>query len=88
MPRKHKPKTRIHLGYARFEVKRFPTGILSALPIVKHEIRLANTGRDYSKAKNNTTSRCIRTRSDNVLRAAISKSKILGPQGLARGQGG
>lgn len=58
--RARRPKTRRHLAYAMVEVKRFPNGILSALPIVKREPRLVNWGKDYSKAANNTTSRCLR----------------------------
>ena len=88
MPRKHKPKTRRHLAYGLVEKTRFPQGLVSASPIVKRERVLVNTGRDWAGAKNNSTSRCIRTRSDNVLQAAIAKSRILGPKGLARRQDG
>lgn len=87
MPRQHKPKTRRHLCIALVEVQRFPNGILSALPITKKERRLMNvadvtkpgrTPRRVPAMQNNTTSRCIRTRSANVLKAAIAKSKLLG----------
>lgn len=97
MPRQRKPKTRRHLCIAKVEVKRFPNGVLSALPITRTELRLMNTAdvtkpgrpeRRQPAMQNNTTSRCIRMRSANVLKAAIAKSKILGPQGLARRQGG
>lgn len=97
MPRQRKPKTRRHLCIALVEVSRFPNGILSALPIKKKERRLMNTAdvtkpgrpeRRQPAMLNNTTSRCIRTRSANVLQAAIAKSKILGPNGLARRQAG
>lgn len=62
-----KTKTRFHLAYRKFRINRFPNGLLSHLPISRTEVRLVNTGEDYSKARGLGTSRVRRAMRQAIL---------------------